>query len=66
MRRAEITDRLQQAIALAQAGQHAEARRLLEEVVAADPGSSPDGLASIAPTATSACAAWRASWRWSG
>ncbi len=37
MRRAEITDRLQQAIALAQAGQHSEARRLLEEVVAADP-----------------------------
>lgn len=37
MRRAEITERLQQAIALAQAGQLSEARRLLEEVVAADP-----------------------------
>ncbi len=37
MRRAEIADRLQQAIALAQAGQHSDARRLLEEVVAADP-----------------------------
>lgn len=37
MRRAEITEKLQQAIALAQAGQQADARRLLEEVVAADP-----------------------------
>lgn len=51
MRRAEITDRLQQAIALAQAGQHAEARRLLEEVVAADPRQPLAWmwLASIAP-----------------
>ena len=37
MRRAEITEKLQQAIALAQAGQRSDARRLLEEVVAADP-----------------------------
>ncbi|MCZ7541256.1 MAG: hypothetical protein M5U29_15360 [Anaerolineae bacterium] len=37
MRRAEITEKLQRAIALAQAGQRSDARRLLEEVVAADP-----------------------------
>ena len=37
MGEAEISDRLQQAIALAQAGQQAEARVLLQEIVAADP-----------------------------
>jgi hypothetical protein len=48
---AEISDRLQQAIALAQAGQQAEARDLLQEIVAADPGQTLAWmwLATVAP-----------------
>ena len=51
MRRTEIIDRLQHAVALAQAGQHAEARRLLQEVVAADPRQALAWvwLAAVAP-----------------
>lgn len=37
---AESSDRLQQAIALAQAGQQTQARDLLREIVAADPGQT--------------------------
>ncbi len=48
---ADISDRLQQAIALAQAGQHAEARDLLQDIVAADPRQTLAWmwLASVAP-----------------